>query len=124
MDSLFAILAMAPPPGGDPSKAPSPLMMPMMLVFMIALMYVMVIRPQRRKEKERQALVNAVKTGDRVLFGGGIIGIVANVKDKTVVVKVADKTKVEILRGAVQQVLNKDDLPGDLEVEAPQASIK
>jgi preprotein translocase subunit YajC len=87
------------------------------LGIMIALFYFMLIRPQRRREKERQQLLSAIKSGDRVLFGGGIIGVVANVKEKTYVIKIADKTKLEVVRGAVTQVLDKGELPADVDQE-------
>lgn len=114
------LLAMAPPPGGAADQQQSPLFMFGWMAIMIALFYVMLIRPQRRKEKERQELIKQVKTGDRVLFAGGLIGIVANVKEKTLVVKVADKTKVEVVRAAVTQVLAKDELPADVDLDIGQ----
>jgi len=80
---------------------------PMIIIF--AIFYFMLIRPQQRKEKERREMIKAVKTGDRVLFGGGILGTVANVKDTTLTVKVADNVKFEIVRAAVSRVLGKDD---------------
>ena len=83
------------------------------LGLMIVLFYFMLIRPQKRREKERQALLAAVKTGDRVLFAGGLLGTVANVKEKTLVVKIADGVKVEVLRGAVSQVLAKGEDPAE-----------
>ena len=115
-------LAMAPPPGGGGQPAQSPVFMFGWLAIMIALFYFMLIRPQRRKEKERQQLLSAIKTGDRVLFGGGLIGIIANVKEKTYVIKVADKTKLEVVRGAVTQVLDKGELPADVDQEQPTAN--
>jgi preprotein translocase subunit YajC len=115
LDSLLT-LAMAPPPGGQGGESPqSPFFMFGWIAIMIAIFYVMIIRPQRRKDKERQELLKQVKTGDRILFSGGIIGIVSNVKEKTLVVKVAEKTKVEILRGAVSQVLSSGELPADVD---------
>lgn len=108
----MAILAMAPAPAGGEGAAPqSGAFMFVWLGLMVALFYFMLIRPQKRREKERQALLNAVKTGDRVLFAGGILGVVANVKEKTLVVKIADGVKVEVVRGAVSQVLEKGDVP-------------
>ena len=83
------------------------------MILMMALFYFMLIRPQRRKEKERKAMLSAVKSGDRVMFGGGLLGTVTNVKDKTVVIKIADKVKVEASRGAVTHILEKDELPAD-----------
>ena len=105
MDWL-SVLGMAAPAGGGSGQNSSVFMF-VWLGLMVAMFYFMLIRPQKRREKERQELLNAVKTGDRVLFGGGILGVVANVKEKTLVVKIADGVKVEILRGAVSQVLDK-----------------
>ncbi len=108
----FGFLAMAPAPAGGEGAAPqSSMFMFVWLGLMVALFYFMLIRPQKRREKERQALLEAVKTGDRVLFAGGLLGVVANVKEKTLVVKIADGVKVEIVRGAVSQVLEKGDTP-------------
>lgn len=115
-------LAMAPAPGGAGQPAQSPMFMFGWLAIMIALFYFMLIRPQRRREKERLQLLEAIKTGDRVLFAGGLIGVVTNVKEKTYVIKVADKTKVEVVRGAVTQVLGKGELPADVDQEPSNAS--
>ena len=87
------------------------LQMVLPLVAMGAIFYFMLIRPQRRREKERRALLDAVKTGDRILFAGGLIGTVANVKDKTLLVKLADNVKIEVARAAVAQILTKDSDP-------------
>ena len=54
-----------------------------------------------------------MKTGDRVMFAGGLIGTVANVKDNTFLIRLADKVKVEVARGAVSQVLGKGDSPDE-----------
>jgi preprotein translocase subunit YajC len=84
------------------------------MVFMVAIFYFVMIRPQRRREKERKALIEAVKSGDRVLLTSGIIGEIASVKDKTLIVSIAEKTKIEVLKSAVSQVLDeKGDLPSD-----------
>lgn len=102
--------------GGGP-EAPSPMFWVGYIAILFAIMYMMVIRPQRRREREKQELISKVKTGDRVLFGGGLIGVVTNVKEKTLVIKIADKTKVEALRSSVVQVLAAGDLPSDTELD-------
>lgn len=107
----MAILAMAPAPGAEGAPQQSGAFMFVWLGLMVLLFYFMLIRPQKRREKERQALLGAVKTGDRVLFAGGFLGVVANVKEKTLIVKIADGVKVEIVRGAVSQVLDKGEAP-------------
>jgi preprotein translocase subunit YajC len=56
-----------------------------------------------------------VKSGDRVRLASGIIGEIANVKEKTLIVRIAEKTKVEVLKTAVAQVLDdKGDLPSEV----------
>ena len=112
MNGIGFLAMMGAPAGGAQGAAPqSSAFMFVWLGLMVALFYFMLIRPQKRREKERQALLGAVKTGDRVLFGGGFLGVVANVKEKTLVVKIADGVKVEIIRGAVSQVLDKGETP-------------
>ncbi len=87
----------------------NPMNMIGMMVIIFALFYVMIIRPQKRKEKERKALISSTESGDRVIFSGGIIGTVVNVKENTFVVRIADKVKIEILRGSVMKTLQKDE---------------
>ena len=94
--------------GGQQAQS-SPVMMIGWLVIMVGLFYFMMIRPQQRKEKERRALIAGVKSGDRVVFGGGLIGTVANIKDTVLVVKVAENTKLEVLRSSVTRVIRKDE---------------
>ena len=110
--NVFSLLAMAPSPAGGAGGAQqSSVFMFVWLGLMVALFYFMLIRPQKRREKERVALLNAVKTGDRVLFAGGFLGTVANVKEKTLIVKISDNVKVEIVRSSVSQVLDKGETP-------------
>jgi len=88
------------------------MLIPMLLIF--AIFYFMMIRPQQRREKERRKMIEGIKTGDRILFAGGLIGNVTNVKDRILVVKIADNVKVEIARGAVIRVLDKDEKDVDV----------
>ena len=104
--SLQTILAMA---GGAGQKQQSPLMLVGWLVIMVGLFYFMMIRPQQRKEKDRKRLISNIKSGDRVIFGGGLIGIITNVKERLFVIKIADNMKVEVVKGSVTRVVQKDD---------------
>lgn len=67
--------------------------------------YFLIIRPQRKKEKEHQALLGQLKVGDEIVTGSGIHGRVANVKERTVMLKIADNVKIEIEKSAVATVL-------------------
>ena len=109
MHILTPLILMA---GGPTAEGQAPggmgqMMVPMLIIF--AIFYFMLIRPQQRKEKERKAMINDLKTGARVVFSGGIMGTVANVKEHTFVIKIADGVKVEVARGAVSRVLEKGD---------------
>ena len=68
-------------------------------------MYFVLLRPQMRRQKEQQRLISALKTGDRVVTNGGIHGLISNVKETTVIVKVADNVKIEMEKSAIANVL-------------------
>jgi preprotein translocase subunit YajC len=85
-------------------------MLPMLLL-MIGLFYFMLIRPQQRKAKELAKMINELRAGERIMFGGGLIGTVAEVREHTFLVEVASKVNIEIARGAVLRTLAKDETP-------------
>lgn len=111
MQMIDFTLLMATPPAGEgaPSGGLGQMLVPMILIF--GIFYFMLIRPQQRKEKERRAMIEAVKTGSQIVFSGGILGTVTNVKENTLVVRVADGVKIEIARGAVSRVIEKGENP-------------
>ena len=98
---------------GAPTASTAPVQSPIAqffpLIIMVVIFYFLLLRPQQRKEKERRAMLAQVKTGDRVVFGGGLIGVVANTAERKLTIKIADNVKVEVLRGAVTNVLAADD---------------
>ena len=75
------------------------------LIFIFIIMYFVMLRPQMRKQKEQQRLVSTLKTGDRVVTNAGIHGLISNVKETTVIVKVADNVKIEMEKSAITNVL-------------------
>ncbi len=105
---MFLAMGGRPAEGGDNQGFFFVLMIIMMVFF-----YMLMIRPQQRKEKERRAMVERIKSGDRILFAGGLLGLVSNVKDNILVVKVADNVKIEVARNSVTQVLDKGEKPGN-----------
>jgi preprotein translocase subunit YajC len=82
--------------------------LPLILIF--AIMYFLLIRPQQKKMKEHQAMVEAVRRGDQVVTQGGLIGKVAKVKDDgELEVELADGVKVRVIKSTISQVLNKTE---------------
>ena len=81
----------------------------------IAIFYFLIIRPQNKKQKKTKQMLAALKKGDRVQSIGGIRGVVQNVTDETVVVKVDDNTKMEFVKSAVGEVLEVSAEPKKVE---------
>lgn len=74
----------------------------MILVF--GVFYLLLIRPQQRKQRELQATIAELKAGDRVVTTGGIVGKITEVRDTSFLIRSADKTILEIARTAVAGV--------------------
>ncbi len=72
------------------------------LIFVI--FYFLIIRPQSKKQKETKKMIEAVKKGDKIVTIGGIHGTVYTVKERTVIVKVDDETKMEFSKSAISAV--------------------
>jgi len=70
------------------------------------IMYFVMFRPQKKRQEQQQKLISALKTGDRVVTNGGIHGLISNVKETTVIVKVADNVKIEMEKSAITTVLS------------------
>jgi len=79
-----------------------------MLVIMAVMFYFLLIRPQQRQRKELEKRISSLQKGDEVVTTSGIHAIVHNVKDRTVVLKVAEGTMLEFDKPAVATVLKKD----------------
>jgi preprotein translocase subunit YajC len=74
-----------------------------------AIFYFLMIRPQSQRQKQQDAMIKAVKTGDRIVTSSGIHGMVSNVKDTTVIVKIADNVKIELDKSSIGNVLKRDE---------------
>ena len=77
-------------------------LLPFLLI--IVIFYLFLIRPQNKKQKETQKMLDALKKGDKVITIGGIHGTVSSVKENTVIVKVDDDCKLEFNRTAISSV--------------------
>ena len=88
-----------------PAPASSGFIQILPLVLFVVIAYYVMIRPQMRRQKDQSRLVSALKTGDDVITASGIHGRITNVKETTVIVKVADNVKLEMEKSAVTNVL-------------------
>jgi preprotein translocase subunit YajC len=86
--------------------------LPLVLIF--GIMYFLLIRPQQKKAKAHQAMVQALRRGDQVITQGGIIGKVSKVPEGTEVeVEIATGVKVRVVKSTVAQVLSKTEPAAD-----------
>ena len=82
------------------------LLLPMVLIF-----YLLILRPQRKQEANRKAMIAAIKKNDRVLTTGGLIGVVTNVKEDEITIRVDDSrdVKVRVAPNFVTAVMNRKE---------------
>ena len=77
----------------------------LMMVAMIAIFYFMLIRPQRKKDKQVKAMLDALKPGDRITTIGGIYGTIKTIKDDTITIMVGhDQLEMVVARWAIRGV--------------------
>ncbi len=96
----YILLAQKPGGGG-----------PQIFLFLIigVLFYMMLIRPQQKQRKQQQQMLSSLRTGDRVMTMGGVFGLITNVKEHSVILKIADNVKIEVSRGHISRVIRKED---------------
>ena len=93
---------------GQPNQGEGPGLMSNVILFgsIILIFYFMIIRPQQKRTKERQKLIESMKKGDKVVTSGGMYGTVAGLDEKTVLVEIADKIKVKLDRSAITTIIS------------------
>ncbi len=83
--------------------------MMLLFVMLLGVWWFIYLGPQMKKQKAREKLLGAVKKGDRIVTRGGLLGSVVGVKEKVIVIRIAENVKIEILRGAVDTVLKEGE---------------
>jgi len=72
------------------------------------IMYFLMIRPQQKQAKQRQALLSSLRVRDKVITAGGIYGKITKIKDNSVMLQIADKVEVEVAKSAITSVENRE----------------
>jgi preprotein translocase subunit YajC len=103
-DTILALMLFAPPTGNGPAPNPFVQLVPLVLIFVV--FYFFMIRPQQKKQKDREKLLDDIKRGDKIVTIGGIHGTVAGIETekKTVLVQVADNLKIKFERSAIANI--------------------
>ena len=86
-------------------------MLPILLI--IPVLYLVMIRPQQKRQKQWTQMLAAIQTGDRVTTAGGIRGVILSIKDDVIVIRVApDGIKLEVAKNAIASVTTQDSASG------------
>ena len=97
--------AAAPAPGAGGGLG---MLLPILLF--IPLLYLLMIRPQQKKQKQWQHMLAGIKSGDRVTTAGGIRGVILSIKDDSIIIRVApDNLKLEVAKSAIASVTTQDE---------------
>ena len=82
------------------------------IVFIIVIFYVLLIRPQQKRQRQLQETIASLKTGDRIVTTGGVIGVITTVRETSFLIRSADKTILEIARSAIAGIDEEGKQPG------------
>jgi preprotein translocase subunit YajC len=97
--------AAAPAPGAGGGLG---MLLPVLLF--IPLLYMLMIRPQQKKQKQWQQMLSGIKSGDRITTAGGIRGVILSIKDDSIIIRVApDNLKLEVAKSAIASVTTQDE---------------
>lgn len=105
---MFLILTAAPSGG---SAAFFVQMMPLLLIFVV--FYMFLIRPQQKKAKQHEALINSVQKNDSVITSGGLMGKVTKVADDHVEVEIAQNVRVKVVKSTLASVQSRNTKPAN-----------
>jgi preprotein translocase subunit YajC len=106
---MFISTAYAQAAAGAPGGGMESLMSLAPLVLIFVVFYFLLIRPQQKKLKEHKAMLDALRRGDKVVTGGGIVGTIVKVADDEATVEIAENVRVRVLRSTITTVLAKTE---------------
>lgn len=82
-------------------------------LLLIPVLYLMVFRPQQKRQKQWQEMLSSIKAGDKVTTAGGIRGTILSLKDDVLIIRVApDNIKLEVAKSAIASVTTQDGTSG------------
>lgn len=79
------------------------------IVGLFAILYFLMIRPQQQRQKKHNEMINSIKQDDKVITIGGIYGIIVKIKDKSFILEVSDKVRMEFLKTAISQIVTQEE---------------
>ena len=73
--------------------------------------YLLIFMPMRKRQKKLESVISVLRNGDKVITNSGIYGVVAGVKEKTLILKISDQVKIEIAKSAIAGLQSPDETP-------------
>jgi preprotein translocase subunit YajC len=113
IDSLFSanILRVVAAVADEPAANPILSFLPLVLIF--AAMYFLLLRPQRKRQKENANLQKSIAEGDEVVLNSGIYGFVSAVEDEWLWLDIADKVEIRVAKGSVARKVSANSKPAE-----------
>ncbi len=97
--------ASAAPAATDPSQQGPPAFFNFFIfAALLGMVYFALIRPQSQAKKKQEETIKTAKTGDKIITSSGIHGVITNVKDSTVIVRIADNVKIELEKSSIDKI--------------------
>ncbi len=110
---MWSSSAYAQAAGGTGAGGSAALLNMAPLLLLLVIFYFFLIRPQQKRAKEHRAMIDAVKRGDTVVTGGGLIGKVSRVEDAEIEIELAPNVKVKVVKGTLSDVRTKGGAPAN-----------
>ena len=113
IDSLFSTNIQGLVAAAADKQASNPILGFLPLVLIFAAMYFLLLRPQRKRQKETANLQNSIAEGDEVVLNSGIYGFVSAVEDEWLWLDIADKVEIRIAKGSVARKVSTNSKPAE-----------
>lgn len=90
------------------------------LIIFVVIFYFFILRPQKKRQKTHDNLVNSLQRGDKVITAGGFFGIIRDVKEDSVIIEIAEGVPARVLKGSISSKINAEPKPAPKAEEKPE----
>jgi preprotein translocase subunit YajC len=87
------------------------------IVALFAILYFLMIRPQQQRQKRHQEMIKSLRPDDRVTTVGGIFGTIVKLKEDSIILRIADNVRIEVLKNSISQVISKEEEEGKVQTK-------
>ena len=109
LNIIAPVFALGETAGATPTTIGSLVATVMPMVIIFGIMYLLLIRPQQKKQRAHRELVSRVKVNNKIITNNNIYGTVSGVEENSVMLRVAEKVEIKLVRSAVSDVVTEDD---------------